>query len=151
MCLQCSTDAVSYDKQVIPGWYLMRATKDAWDKEPKEWRKDEWGLIKMNDPAFVWTKTPAVDPLFDVPDDKLDNHSFDTPEYKAFNDAVCDLEDAMQVDPMTGYNLITAAKTDGYDPDVHGYRFSSWLVHRMGLIVRDGTLKPHDAESVNDD
>ncbi len=147
MCLQCSTKSSYYAKEVMPGWRLHRATKDAWDNEPKEWRKDEYGLVKMNDPAFTWTSTPVIDPSFDMSDEEIENLSPGVCD--EFDDAVCEMEEAMIVGPMTGYSLIEAAKEAGYDPNKHGYRFSRWLVHSMGIIVRDEKLITYDDNQVD--
>lgn len=54
MCMQCCTKSELYgtggDCEVLPGWYLVRATVTAYG-----WNAGEWGLVRSNDPDFIWS------------------------------------------------------------------------------------------------
>lgn len=58
MCLQCFTDPIVYEKDdqhhFIPHYVLMRATKNDTAKNP-QWKKDEWGIVNINDPDVFFT------------------------------------------------------------------------------------------------
>lgn len=72
MCEQCnaatSMFALSLENQeVLPGYYLVRATRDA-----NILKKDDWGLVCCNDPDFVWSVTPKPDKFWGMSDEVLD-------------------------------------------------------------------------------
>ena len=51
--MQCCTKSALYgtedDCEVLPGWYLVRATVSN-----DGWNAGEWGLVRSNDPDFIW-------------------------------------------------------------------------------------------------
>lgn len=133
MCLQCAVNAVSYG-EVLPGWYLARATND---RAPEEWPKDHWGLIRINDPDFVWESTPTVDPYHGMTDNEINSAAAADISCRddKYHADVNMFEEALVCDPETGYKLVEAAKAAGWDSWRHG-RFAWWLFHRMGRIIR---------------
>jgi hypothetical protein len=148
MCLQCSTEAVSYKTQVVPGYWLMRATKDAWPEEPKEWRKDRWALVRCNDPEFVFDVMPIPDPEFGLSEEDADKLPNDA--CMPFLDALGKFRDDFYLPAMNGYELVEACKKAGWKDDADHGTVMSWLFHRMGVIVRDEVPYPHDTEEEDD-
>jgi hypothetical protein len=71
MCEQCSAKTVYYvhedTNNVLPGYILVRATQDGW-----EMKKDDWGLVKSNDPDFIWSTTPVCDPDDGLTDEQIE-------------------------------------------------------------------------------
>lgn len=129
MCSQCEAKA-DYYGVILPGehgsysddndyWYLMRATKNSSD-----WLKDDWGFIQINNPSFIY-------------DGDFYDSSFE--EEKHF-EALFNLDDWLNtMDVMSSYNFVCACKRAGYDPEIHGYRISSWF---MDHVARYLATKP---------
>lgn len=135
MCEQCCAETETY-LEVIPGWVLVRATKDG-----MEMLKGQWGLLQRDDPDFIWTVTPWPEPEY--PDDMLDENS---PEAKAAFDEWDRWQQDVQrfkrffhVTPELGWSLIEAAKERGYDPETSGW-FADWFFTYLGKWIE--THKP---------
>lgn len=144
MCLQCCTEAESFS-EVIPGWALMRATKDAFPgASDPEWRTGEWGLIQSNDPDYIFDLEMVTDPTFEMSDQDLDDEKYDKVAARKFDDEAYKLQNALIGDPLAGYRLIEACIKAGWDGDKHGYRISHWLLHKMALHVMKTLPEAHD-------
>lgn len=94
MCLQCMTKAEIFangpeNYEVLPGYILLRATKDAYEKDDPEWAKGEWGLVRCNDPDLIWAGEILEAPDGWGDDDKLDND----PAHAKYFDAVVAIAD----------------------------------------------------------
>lgn len=55
MCEQCCVAALQFGK-VLPGWYLIRARRKG-----NHMQEGDWGLVRQNDPDFIWTTKPVKD------------------------------------------------------------------------------------------
>ena len=133
MCEQCPplADTQSYG-EVLEGWRLIRARKQGHLLKP-----DDWGLVQMNDPDFVWTVTPEVDPQSGLTDEQINACSKEEhDQWWAWMEKADEFEIALESDPMTGYELILAAMKKGYNPDVYG-RFAYWLFDHLGQWLKD--------------
>lgn len=125
--MQCLTEAKMYG-EVIPGWYLVKATKTSpWG----HWPAGYWGLVRMNDPDFVW----EPDPLEEDPEAPVDENGL-SEFYRRHND----FEEALHSHPNVGYTLIKDAMKVGYNPEEEGY-VTFWLFERMARMLSDGSLK----------
>jgi hypothetical protein len=66
MCLQCNSLPVHIGEP-FPEWALARAR--AHDEDcPIGW----WGLLRINDPDFVWELTPTPSPTWGLSEDQTD-------------------------------------------------------------------------------
>ena len=55
MCEQCLVNPIEYG-EVLPGWFLIRATKDG-----MLMNAGEFGLVQTNSPAFTFSQVPEVE------------------------------------------------------------------------------------------
>jgi hypothetical protein len=129
MCLQCTAEARILLEHAIPGYALMVATKDT-----EEWHTGQYGLVHINDPDFIWTGDPLIDPTEEVSDEEWDALSNDDPRRFAF-DRLVDLVESMKpcfkTDPMTGFSFIQACMQDGYTPALHGRVVLYWFIDHI--------------------
>jgi hypothetical protein len=130
MCLQCLTEAVSIPIP-LPGWFLCRATKSA-----PEMTAGQWGLGQSNDPDFIWTTTPVVDPQFRWSEEQIDAATTEEDAvWQSFLQAATDLEWALVCDPVVGHDLYEACCAAGYDREVDGPRLALWLFHTLAGAI----------------
>ena len=133
MCEQCSAKTYSFG-EVLPGWSLVRATRDGlWMKA------DDWGLVRMNDPDFVWS-TVLVPAPHEANDAHLDVLMKD-PTVKAQDDdfmaAYLNFDEAMRKGcyPTTGWELVHACRESGYDKERSGANVLMWLADHIGRFL----------------
>ena len=125
MCLQCVTTAKKLVDNVLPGYSLYQAVDGC-----QEWPKNWYGLVQRDDPDFIWEDKPIPDPtkgLSDVEINNMDDHAFSL--YHRTSEKI---EKSFKTDPMTGYNLVKACMSAGYDPDKDGLNVVMWLVGVAG-------------------
>lgn len=132
MCQQCSTEAVDYG-EFIPGWSLVRATKDY-----RNVKRGDWGLTAGGDPECWWPSefVPLKDPMFGLTSDEMDRTDW-------LGDEICDrfwevtekVQGKLFLDPLAGHDLVQDAKTAGFDRRQHF--LTDWLVHKMALLIEE--------------
>ncbi|ALG86568.1 hypothetical protein [Gordonia phthalatica] len=149
MCEQCLTAPV-YFGQPLPGWTLARARAE---HPNSTWHRGEWGLIRIDDPAFRWRITPTRSPDHGMPEEEADAYfnSLDpeSPEHRRLmvftSESWADFSEAFErCDAVDGYELIKAAVQVGYD-DSEGYGFSRWLFDYLGAYLGTATPEYDDA------
>ena len=145
MCEQCNTEAAFFGEP-IPGWYLMRATKDG-----IKWKSGEWGLVFRNDPDLYWTSTPTPSALFNIQDEDEQEAWLQankgTPEYvRVWMEVPHDFATAFMMEPGLGYDLVTAAMKRGYDPETSG-DFTTWFFDLLGEHLKDMPMQGIPRES----
>jgi len=137
MCEQCICEAIHLG-EVLPGWYLVQATKDGAKGEMKA---GMYGLVQCNDPDFRFKTKPYPDPLRDLDPALLDK---DDPRWDT-GMTWCNKADKfgreLQGEPRACWRLVQAAIACGYDPDTSGY-FDGWLFHRMGKMIQAPWIFP---------
>lgn len=138
MCLQCDASAENLGL-VLPGWFLMRSTKPH-----EDWPEGHWGLVRKNDPDFVWETRPTPDPLHGVPESEwevwLKANPAGTPDYvRTMEEVPEDFRKALECPPDLGWEIVQTAIPFGYDPMTSGW-FSDWLFSWIGIRMRDGFL-----------
>lgn len=73
MCEQCLAETSMYvlgdnkNYHVLPGYILVRATKNG-----RQMIAGNWGLVRSNDPDFVWEITPTPNRFWGMSDEELD-------------------------------------------------------------------------------
>jgi hypothetical protein len=134
MCEQCVAKTETF-LDPIPNWWLVRATDDG-----HVMKKGEWGLVQCNDPDFVWTVTPKVDPLSGLSEEEINELSNDDPAWKDFEDwseksriFLSELQQNFVHDVSVYWNLIEAAREKGYDPDKDVFAF--WFFNYLGYYL----------------
>ena len=60
----------SGEQEVIPGIFLVRATRDE-GPDDDDIKKGDWGLVRSNSPDFVWSQTPEKDPEFGLSEEEI--------------------------------------------------------------------------------
>ncbi len=104
MCLQCEVDAQCVLREIIPGYQLYISIKDH-----EEWPKGQYGLVRCNDPDFV----------FAIPKDRDDEGEwYDFILYEFL------------MEPLTGYNFVSACMAAGWNQKEHG-DVAIWFVERI--------------------
>lgn len=136
MCEQCLSKPLNYG-EALPGMFLMRATEDG-----HFWKKDQWAIIRCNNPDFWWTPTPLADPDDGLSDEDIDKRNDLEPAREAFFEAACNIEAALlaSADERSGIEVIfvlyEAAKGEGYNREEHG-RFAFWLSNYLARYLKD--------------
>ena len=112
MCLQCVVDAKAIIRFILSktvscptGWHLYVATKD-----DEEWPKGYYGLLRMNNPDFVF-------PLKDL----------DNPDWDA-------IYDAFLCNPEIGYKFYQSCIDAGYNQDGS---VEDWFIKRLILKLKE--------------
>jgi hypothetical protein len=147
MCLQCNCDAISYG-EVLPGWALMRARKDDYGDSP-EWKTGEWGLVRINDPDYIWSGDLLKNPMLDWTDDQIDSCEDDAviAAENKFVDCWLNLHDNLVGNAECGYELCLAAISVGWNKETT--RLPEWLMDRMANWVETHSSIDNDGEKAN--
>lgn len=138
MCLQCTVNAERIGL-VLPSWWLMRSRGD----DPR-WPRGSWGLVRSNDPDFVWSTTPTPDPLHGIPDDRWEAWFEENPTGSSAYERTMapvpdDFRNGLICEPELGWQIVRDSIPFGYDPE-EGGDFASWLFSLIGMRLRDGFL-----------
>jgi len=138
MCLQCATNAITLIEDVLPGYALMQATKSA-----PEWGAGEYGLVRCNDPDFVWKSKPICDPTASMADEEIGELTNNDPRWVAgcqHFEMVTNVEPRFNTSPYEGYLLVKACMEAGYDPEKDGTRVISWLMDYLARKLDQSPL-----------
>jgi len=121
MCLQCCVDAQVVVPSILLGnnnaheksidrlpWSLYVATKDGFQDE---WPKDWYGLLRINDPDFVF-------PI-----------NIDNPDWDALHDAFYCL-------PRIGRDFYDACVRTGWNQSKYIHP-ETWFIHYVILVLKD--------------
>lgn len=147
MCEQCVAKTTTYlgpgEAEVLPGYALVRATKDGWLM-----KNGDWGLVHVNDPDYWWSATPVEDAFDGMSDEEVDRLASST-NNDAYDSAVEQIDDALSGRTPSmlekdcyayprfedATRLYDAAKATGYDREKHG-RFAAWLCHHLAVFLK---------------
>lgn len=128
MCEMCQAKTESY-LSPIPGWTLVRATVDG-----DMMKAGEWGLVRSNDPEFIWSTSPWSEPPENSNKDREDAW---------FDDAI-KFNDELVSNPEVGYNIVSASLKVGFNPVEQ--RFGFWLFGFLGQWVENHKPIPNTWE-----
>ena len=137
MCLQCETKARTIVKEVLPGYSLMKSMVDHPD-----WPIGHYGLVRSDDPDFVWEGKPLIDPLFRMTRAQIkkvlgkdrDRFGKILTDYKGFCALASSMEKKFAVDPYIGYLLVKGCFKVGFRES--DGRFMFWLCHHMATRMK---------------
>lgn len=127
MCEQCFIDPIYYPDP-LPGWFLLQARKT------HNMQAGQWGLGTCNDPTYVWTTTPWIDPLMGMDAAQEEQYIMDHPDWK-FRDIPDDFDQALVTNPTIAYELVSACIEAGYDPKRDGY-VEYWLFDHLARHIQ---------------
>ena len=120
---------------ILPGGYiLMRSTRDV-----EGWPKGWYGLVRSNDPDFVWCGRMEPDPLGGMTDKEISGCS-----KRVWNASsrwwrvVEGIEKSFKSDVMTSYDFVSACKRAGYRIKRDGMNVVAWFVGYVGQKTRRG-------------
>lgn len=123
MCLQCLVDPY-YFGEIAPGWKLIRARKN--DHKDHEMKAGDWGLLRSNDPDFIWSVYPLHIAQFDTATDE---------EFFIYSKALEEFENSLKNSSLNTFvNLVNACK---YNEKEH---FVEWLFNHLAQYIE--TAKP---------
>jgi len=138
------------EEPVLPGYFLVRATKDGWIMQ-----KGDWGLVRQNDPDYWWSLTPVEDPLHGLTDEQIDARG-EVATDELFDNAVREL--GMALDGRTprmlaatsdyprfsdAVRLNEAVTKAGYDSKEHG-GLEYWLCHYLAVFLKTAKEIPDE-------
>jgi len=136
MCLQCSTDAKLIIEDVIPGYSLYQAKKNA-EGWPEEW----YGLVKENDPTFVFPAFGLDPDLCDsLTEEQINALPEDSKELKSvekFDKYVHTYKHLFETDPNSGWDFVESCMRDGYSPDIDGF-VECWFLNKVAQSILGG-------------
>ena len=143
MCDQCTTEALRYGAEVLPGFWLMRA-----QKEGIQWPAGHWGLVECNDPTVTWQSEPQPSPVYGMTDDEEEawfkkHEGNDELLNSAMGYIPDDFRDAFRVHPNTGYKLVMAAEQRGYNHKTSG-DLVHWLWEHLGEHLKTSAPVHHN-------
>lgn len=105
-------------------------------------QKGQWGLVESDDPSFIWTPTPAIDPTAGKTDAELDaDHSL-WEGFDKFTEVAAQFEEELVARPSIGWKLYEAALKAGYDRAKHG-RFAYWLFDFLAHWLKNNPIPTH--------
>ena len=132
MCLQCDTDPINYG-ELLPGWALMKATKTS---TFNEWKQDEYGLVRCNDPDFIFTCQPMENPYSGLSDEEVDlklkEDEAISGSYFEFLDKASDLEASLKGNIQQSVELWEAATKAGFNGEMC---IDEWLLDKMARLI----------------
>jgi hypothetical protein len=132
MCDQCLTNSL-YFGEVLPGYQLIRARRKS-----DMMNVGDWGLVICNDPDYVWSSVPVMDPTSGMTDDQMKQYFAEDSSRSVFF-TPDEFIDALYGSPNQGYSLVKAAMSIGYNFEEHG-QFDYWLFDHIAryLLTHDG-------------
>lgn len=137
MCMQCVTKSINFEKNLVPGWFLCRATVDAYGRsldEEDHVKAGDWGIGRCNDPVAWFVGEPKPDVYFGLKGeawDKAVNEA--TPEQKIADDEFMKfldgVDEVLEMSPQNGHSLVKGCIEVGWDPEEGG--FGSFVAHKI--------------------
>lgn len=130
MCNQNGALAANYG-EVVPGWCLLRATRDYLGT-----RRGDWALATDGIPECWWPSElePLKNPAHGQSDDAID--LMGAPDIEAidrFVQVADDIWGHVRMEARTERCLMVAAEEEGFDRE--RFFLSDWLVHRMAVLI----------------
>lgn len=145
MCLQCLTESEMFGKkgdwEVLPGWFLVRATKDYMD----DWKAGEYGLVIMNDPECVWSGQIYKEPHADKKDEELTKEERE--EWYLWHKEVFNLLEALNTICLDkSIRLVESMKAVGLDilEKPNGILMAEWLMNHFAEWIETHPAVPEE-------
>jgi hypothetical protein len=117
MCEQCIAMTKLWKEPIIPGWWLVQATRDG-----DYMKKDEFGIVMINDPSFVFKTIPQV----------IESKPTTTEEFHKMQDFQDDIENCGRVSFIDIYFFMKGCVKAGADTTY----FYAWLSNRLVEVMK---------------
>lgn len=130
MCMQCTADAVLVKADVLPGYSLYQSRQKV-----RGWPKGYYGLVKSNDPLFVFKGPIMDDPCKGLTEDDLDVMMEYPDGYDKYEKAAKQVSN-IKLYPLQAHEFIEACKSFGYSPEDHGTEFGFWFINHLAETIR---------------
>jgi hypothetical protein len=148
MCEQCITKCLYYDGLFLNTYKVIKAQEDG-----NMMKKGDYGLVRCNDPDFVFSVEPTC-PLIsmEISDDDINAILEDDPvwekdwEWETTKAEVFDTELLQTNDLMIYFILVKAAYDCGYKIE-YGY-VSRWILEKLAKFLEGKTPYEEDIEDV---
>lgn len=134
MCLQCMTNARMIKENIFPGWHLKQSMK-----HHPDWPKGWYGLLRCNDPDFIWKEKMIPMPLMYNESPKANQKKIDD-----WFETLSKFESELFITSiLVGYELYKACLKSGYKPKKDGYRICLWIVNSIGKVIQEDEKKQY--------
>lgn len=130
MCLQCEAKAKIIKRDILPGYSLMISRSNHPD-----WPVGHYGLVRCNDPDFVFKEKPVADPGKGVNLD-LEKNSKIYAAWEIWAAETESMETKFTCSPELGHALYKACLKAGWRPKRDGLRLMYWLRNYMGIKLK---------------
>lgn len=144
MCECCSAATLTCG-EVLPGVWLVRATRDG-----HRMKEGDWGLVIQNDPFVHWGFSFEEDPAERLTDEEWG--ALDPVQKELLNQSsrrVAAIQrqfgELCVFDARFGYGLVERSKKVGYDPETGGTYFY-WLYERVRKVQEEHLRPPRPVE-----
>ena len=143
MCEQCEAACRRYvgpnGERVLPDYSLVRANRNG-----NLMRRGDWGLVRCNDPDYVWSVIPVRDPEDGMSDKEIEEFSVTyllRKEYNEFDIAVENLKQSLDSGTFD-YAIILgeAIRKAGYKRKKHGSVSSYWLCNHIARFLETAKI-----------
>ena len=139
MCEQCVAKTVMYvghnSQEVLPGYFLVKATENG-----NYMNRGDWGLVRCNDPDYIWSINPVRDPADGLTDEQIDTLTDGV--FEGYDRAVKNLEESLNKGCFDkAVWLGTSMKQAGYRPKKHGYRGACWLCNYLAKFLETAKVE----------
>lgn len=134
MCEQCCASTICIG-ELVPGWFLVLATKDG-----AVMKAGNYGLLRINDPDFIFTVKPVKDKFYHLSDEEI-NHlplvDF-LSNTRKLGEVHYSIYDSLKCSPEIGYKLYCSCIKTGYKEDDDTLEY--WLINKMGQMIEEWEL-----------
>lgn len=126
MCMQCMTKSVTLKRNIFPGWALVKARETY-----EDWPAGAYGLLRCNDPDFIFTVKPTKTPSIYSKREK-----YIPKGYWRWYEEADKFNEELKGSIEASHELYVAAVKAGYKgQDKHGF-FSYWLRNYIAKKMR---------------
>jgi len=127
MCMQCDTKSKIYKDKLFDHYFVQRAQQDSsWG----DWKKDQIGISVINDPTFILTAEPVIEPP-----------ETDSSGWATFSKMVMQMAEDVCYTGSPGeiYRLVNLATKFGYDQERDGL-FEYWFCDYLAKFLQSNQL-----------
>ena len=132
MCEQCMAKTRVITRNILGEWTLVRATKDG-----MHMKKGQYGLVRCNDPDFIFDGPIEFDPTYNMTDDEINNMSkADDRQWRKFNRWYDKIETCFNAPFELGYQFVIECKKKGYRSKTHGMNVLMWFLGHLRVFMK---------------
>lgn len=133
MCEQCSAKVRMFSPCIVPNVRLVQATKDG-----QEMKSGDYGLVFCNDPSFIFSIQPEIEPEDNDSDPQMTEYFNWQNKAEQFREQLY----TSAADLERSYDLVASCVEVGYNRK-EGL-VSYWLFNRIATMLPNGRWIEHD-------